>query len=102
MCANFVKRFLTLIVNRIFGSSHSRVLHKMVILYILGEFLWRRPFPVELQVCRFSGSGVLRGCFSIILFINCVNYCFFGRVALSDCLIILSTIFILTYMEGKL
>ena len=60
-------------------SSHSRVLLKIVILYILGEFPRWGPFPVELQVCRFSGSGLLRGCFSIILFTNCVNYCFLGN-----------------------
>ena len=51
----------------------------MVILYILGEFPWWDPFPVELQVCRFSGSGLRRGCFSIILFINCVYCCFLGN-----------------------
>ena len=75
----FVNRFLTLIVNAIFGSTHSRVLIKMVILYILEEFRWWGPFPVELQVYRLCGSGLLRGCFSIILFTNWVNYCFLGN-----------------------
>ena len=59
--------------------------------------------PVELQICRLSGSGLLHGCFSIILFTNCVNYCFLENCHFkSDCFIILSTRFILTYMEGKL
>ena len=75
----FCKYMFNSIVNGIFGSSHSRVLLKMVILYILGEFLWWGPFPVELQVCRFSGSGLLHGCFSIILVTNSVNYCFLGN-----------------------
>ena len=30
-------------------------------------------------VCRFSGAGLLRGCFSIIIFICCVNCCFLGN-----------------------
>ena len=64
-CANFVNRFLTLIVSGIFGSSHSRVLLKNGYFYILGEFPWWSPFPVELQVCRLSGSGLLRGCYFI-------------------------------------
>ena len=58
-------------INGIFGSSHSRVLLKMVILYILGESPWWGPFPVELQelyVCRFSGGELLCGCYSSILF----------------------------------
>ena len=50
VCTNFVNRFLTLIVNGIFGSSHSRVLLKIVTLYILGEFPWWGPFLMELQV----------------------------------------------------
>ena len=49
MC-KFVNRFLTLIVNGIFVSSHSRVVLKIVILYIIGEFPWWGPFPVVLQV----------------------------------------------------
>ena len=46
-------------------------------------------------------GGLLRGCFSSILFIYCVNNCF-GGIALSRWFIILSALFILTYMEGML
>ena len=81
VCTNFLNRFLTLIVNGIFGSSHSRVLLKIVILYMLGEFLWCGPFPVELQVLCLSlyWGWAPGGCFSSILFIYRVNCCFLGN-----------------------
>ena len=46
-------------------------------------------------------GGLPRGCFSSILFIYCVNNSF-GGIALSRWFIILSALFILTYMEGML
>ena len=57
----------------------------------------------RLYVCRFGGgwapSWVFLKYFPYFI-IYCVNG-FFGETALSDCFIILSTLFILTYMEGK-
>ena len=63
------------------GSSDSRVLLKIFILFILGEFPWWSPFPVELQVLclPFCGGGLLRGWFLSILFFYCVNCCFGGN-----------------------
>ena len=81
VCTNFVNRFLTLIVNGIFGSSHSRVLLKIVTLYMFGEFLWCGPFSVELQALCLSlyWGWAPCGCFSSILFIYRVNCCFLGN-----------------------
>ena len=73
-----------------------------------GYFIYTWGIPVAGSISSraaglpLCGSGLLRGCFSIILFIYCLNYCFLGGITLSDCFIILSTLFILTYMEGKL
>ena len=53
----------------------------------------------------FVGVGLLRGCFSSILLIllssDCVNGWVFLGAALCGWFIILSTLFILTYMERK-
>ena len=103
MCANSLNSFLTLIVNDIFASSHSRVLLKIVILFYM--YLGNSRGGVHFQqscryyVSRFGGGGLLRGCFSNILFIYCVNCCFMGKCWF----IILSTLFILpTWKENSL
>ena len=51
-------------------------------------------------VCRFGGGRLLRRCFSSTLFI--VWTAVFLGIVLSGLFIILSTLFILTYMEGNL
>ena len=102
----FVSSFLTLIVNGIFESSHSRVLLKIVILFYI--YMENSSGGVHFQyscryyVCRFGGGGLLRECFSAIRYLFIVWTAGFWGIALSGWLIILSTLFILTYMEGKL
>ena len=82
VCTNFVNRFLTLIVNGIFGSSHSRVLLKIVILFYI--YFGNSRGGVHFQqscryyVCRLGGGGLLHGCFSSTA-IYCVNCCFLGN-----------------------
>ena len=61
-------------------SSHSRVLLKIVILYILGEFPWWGPFPVELQVlCLPFWWGWAPSWVFLKYFIYCANWCFLGN-----------------------
>ena len=67
ICANFVNRFLTLIKNGIFGSSHSRVLFKIVILYILGEFLLGVHFQWSCRSAVLVGVGFFVGVSQLFL-----------------------------------
>ena len=98
--ANLVNSILTFIGKGIFRSSHARVFLKKAIYFrYTSGFPMGGCFPLKLQTVYLS-FWLIKGPSEVFLkdfpyfIIYCVNDSF-GGTALSDCFIILSTLFIL-------